>query len=715
MAWRSGTSWMLTLCTWWAWACLAWPVRAQDPASPGVEAEETVPLSLDPTFCQEISARLDRETQGPAEAEAETLPLGQAARLLNATREPLGEASDEENVNRLSARRSAGDLGLHLTGSWQYNQDTESGDDEDIPYLWRTQAGIDWDLLGEGLAENRGKAGAQQAAGKVLASQRIRLARLKSYPHLRRDVWLHFGRALRRLQEEKRDFLERCLQAEKHSYLLGRSYLDSAIRLELEKRRAENALAGLSLPDVRENPGPPDAETWSQSPAEKLPIVDVDIQALARAVNDPAQAREALAALDQAVDARYRYRDEIRLRPFVRYNVTDTGDGVRKDYFSAGVSLSLPVPFRDRSGSELRAAEKELAGHTWRQQGQDRQHEVLGDYGEYRSALGDLFQTDYQILLVRERLRKLAVRRDAGDPGYSPLEALAPLRDLLDLKIDRMETKEKLYLKLAAMFRHLNAEDAAPYLRPAAGGAGEVQTRFRPGPRWVYLWTEAFAAQDNAVLLHLLRARNIGGVLLSFSRQTPPDKLQAFLEAARAARIQVLAMIGEPSYIRPERRDALAEKIKAAFRFPFDGLHLDVEPHTVPELSADPAQMKEQYLDMLRRVASLVKGSGRSLSVSVPPAWGREFLAGAAAIAQRVFLMAYGVTQPDRLADKLNEVLPPGPRDSFVLALRIGDFPDDGTMEALAGRVAGETALEGLAFHHLGLWLSKEETLAPAQ
>src|SRR5205807_2023401 len=154
-----------------------------------------------------------------------------------------------------------------------------------------------------------------------------------------------------------------------------------------------------------------------------------------------------------------------------------------------------------------------------------------------------------------------------------------------------------------------------------AGTAPPQPGATRPGRRALYLWHSAEWLSDGATELgerkfHAIHAAGVERLLISLDAaqmrrvSADPSPLTRAVRNTREHGFRVELLLGEPDWIRPERRAELRRLIEALKSVPFDGLHLDLEPAQIdpsaekrpallgrhPELSFSVALSLEQSL-----------------------------------------------------------------------------------------------------------------------
>ena len=140
----------------------------------------------------------------------------------------------------------------------------------------------------------------------------------------------------------------------------------------------------------------------------------------------------------------------------------------------------------------------------------------------------------------------------------------------------------------------------------------------------LYVWGE-----PDDQLLPFCAEKKVTSLYLMFGGKETP-KLRAFVQAAREAKIQVHALHPgdmaewlDPFPARLEHKvilDWVDATLKTGL---FDGIHLDIEPHSTPAWKTHRLQLAAGYLELLRQVRAKGKFT---LSAAVPHNWDRDDL-----------------------------------------------------------------------------------------
>lgn len=140
----------------------------------------------------------------------------------------------------------------------------------------------------------------------------------------------------------------------------------------------------------------------------------------------------------------------------------------------------------------------------------------------------------------------------------------------------------------------------------------------------LYVWGE-----PDDRLLPFCAEKKVTRLYLMFSGKETP-KLRAFVKAAHEAKLQVHALhpgdMAEWLDPFPARLDhkVILDWVDAALKTGlFDGIHLDIEPHSAEAWKTHRQKLAEGYLELLRQVRA--KGPF-TLGAAVPPTWERDDL-----------------------------------------------------------------------------------------
>lgn len=127
--------------------------------------------------------------------------------------------------------------------------------------------------------------------------------------------------------------------------------------------------------------------------------------------------------------------------------------------------------------------------------------------------------------------------------------------------------------------------------------------------------------------LTFLKSHRVTQVYLTYSQVMPMEQYRTFVAALAEKGIGVSALGASAEWVTPrgrQARDAFAAWLHAyqagctKQEERFYGVHLDVEPHQLPEWKTDEALVRQQYADFLVWAEALCREEGIQLEADIP-------------------------------------------------------------------------------------------------
>jgi hypothetical protein len=178
---------------------------------------------------------------------------------------------------------------------------------------------------------------------------------------------------------------------------------------------------------------------------------------------------------------------------------------------------------------------------------------------------------------------------------------------------------------------------------------------FRRLPKSIWVWNTE--ADELAALGDFANRWNISRALLGLRRGTVErlvagdPKAQGAIEALRESGIEIMALVGDPSWVEQGNVPRSVTRIMhiAAHRKLFDGLDLDVEPHALPGWHSGDAQRQRLMAGHVALFETLAReAGGLPLGAALHPTYakltlsdGRNYLEALCRSLQSASLMAY--------------------------------------------------------------------------
>jgi hypothetical protein len=378
-----------------------------------------------------------------------------------------------------------------------------------------------------------------------------------------------------------------------------------------------------------------------------------------------------------------------RLRFFLRQGI-DVDTGSNSD-LSAGVRFTIPLEKRKKEPTHYKLLELEERQkiETW-----ERLANTRAAYAEVREQMERVLKQQYRYLRARERVRRsLAQRRLSSDDDRLPV-AITRVRSLLDSAIELAQAKEELYRRANEVFLAANLEYQPGFIKIVH--LRDEEYRARTGKRMVYLWSPGFNNTPNAQIIEFMRAKGVSTLALSAGKKTNRGKMKAFLRAAHSRELKVEAITGSNNWIFPRNHKKAATQ-SAIIAEMTGNIHLDIEPHTMDGYHQNREEYLDNYINMLDQVSKATMG--HTLSIAVPMHWPAEYYSKAVNYAGKIYIMAYGTNDVEKLVSRLNTSVQNLPKSKITIVLRIQDFNNEWEMEKMFDALSYRLGIQQFGIH----------------
>jgi len=300
------------------------------------------------------------------------------------------------------------------------------------------------------------------------------------------------------------------------------------------------------------------------------------------------------------------------------------------DKFDSGIGLlfTFTLPRDSRMAQKTLAKEREY--RALRQKNRIRLAKTmlltdvqtaLSNFNTFREKYSAL-KKEYEALTVeRDTLKK---RGEAGLIVGTELitkEALLLNREV-NTYLVMMDTYKNMLTNYFLLLKALGVREIPWLLRLTTTPAQATTRRFKPEMpmTFAYVWRSTFLGdrQKEEEFIDQLKLTGIKGIYLSFNGQQierffkteeGEKELQSFMKRLKEEGITVQALFGENTWIFPENRRKLLKIIQLVesynLKYPFakfDGIHLDIEPHSLPLWEKEKERFAEYYIKTLQDV-----------------------------------------------------------------------------------------------------------------
>lgn len=380
---------------------------------------------------------------------------------------------DELRSERAAFRR---DIGLHLRSSYSENVEQGLFSGGNIFYNRRFQTGLHIDLLRSGWLDNRERASILGVRQKVFEAELIRETALQNYEITYDNTVLFFGYLKMQSLIDYFELVTIHFDLVQRLHYLRSAPWDDVLELSARKARLENMLIvfedqGLSstiVPFEFEDQG-------SEFHVSALPSPEIYFD---RYLSDVILHHSSLSLSGREMDQiRYNPLRDVSLSLHVNYNIFD-GIGNRMDpenfggreYFTAGVSFSLPLPLNTTHRRSQFEAQRNRIELRQNESLRETERKLYQLYHEYRLIYDEYRAQQDEYLKVEERIRRENLLRSIHDPEFSILRLTEWLSERHALSYEMLQTKEKMYLQLVYMDHYLPTRSIFQYLKEEEPG-----------------------------------------------------------------------------------------------------------------------------------------------------------------------------------------------------------------------------------------------------
>jgi hypothetical protein len=400
----------------------------------------------------------------------------------------------------------------------------------------------------------------------------------------------------------------------------------------------------------------------------------------------------------------------VNLSANFRYNYFDLVQSTSstRDFLSAGLSFSVPIPF-NLNGKKDVVKEKSALELFDQKIAQDAQHsEWLNRLYEFRYKLKQYNNLSESHKRYEELVRLERVKESLKNYDFNPISALNYIDELLGMEIEMLDLQQRMYIDLLDIYSQSSNNGILDLVTPYDG------TKVDPDRDSVhtamYIWSKSFTRHNTDFIKEYLKLNGIKTALLSPNKN--PDQarvISKLIDKLEKNNIDVEALIGNNNlYNDPDPELYLAQLFAVYDLSTIKAIHLDVEPHTMPEWDVDKEGALQKYVEMLKKVRSYCNENKLELTVSIPTFYPQATLMEIYKLADQVYIMAYENVKPDFLASKLREELAIGPQKTTI-ALRSQDFKNRLQLENLKKYLKTELKVKAFAFHEMEGFINLEK------
>lgn len=594
------------------------------------------------------------------------------------------------NLNNVKSELLKRDIGLQANGGFIENLDPGFADlEENLSYRRRFQAGLDWDILRNGLVDNRTKSEILLIENKLEGiksgyNQKQDFL-LEKYYNTRSVFNLHKRFVLQKRLAVIREELPLTENLFFYKYLSRESYLGLLAR-KSDVEAMSQVYQELPSPfnDLKETALPP--------------VVDINVQEILEYINYASRKDSTIAFSQNIYKLEQNKWNAVSLRTSLKYNYYDISQtSNNRSFLSLGVGLSVPIPMNFKSSGKLNDAKVKVLEESENKKMKARQEETHAFIYDYKYKLKQYQNFKEKQKLYEELLRKERVKEKIDSANFNPIRALEVYDESLKILIEMLDLQQQMNLMLLSFSAKVNMDIG----RIVKAYEEPFQDSVNNNTRSIYIWSKAINNYSADFIVEYLKYNQINSAIVAVKSGYKNKVLPVIL-------IKKLAKFDIETEILVGNNDLTDQNIEqyldsVVFSIPDEllkAVHLDVEPHTQDDWKEKQEKYLKDYIKMLEKAKIFCDKRGMKLNVSIPLHYPVEALNDIYALANEVYIMAYENTSPGFVERKINEELERG-RKKTIIALRAKDFETRAGMEAYVSSLKNNIRINKFCYHDL--------------
>jgi hypothetical protein len=379
------------------------------------------------------------------------------------------------------------------------------------------QAGMQWNILDNGLVENRSIARELEPENRVMQFRSISQRSRNDYIAKWESVTKAFNRKKLEILRIRREISTLIVPSLWHLQQLNLVTREDV--LKAESRSAE--IQALFAVYGNFNEYALDDPVLELLNADKLEPRALNYQTLFEGLGNASDS--SLLLLQEIFNQQHHWTREVNAALFARYNLYDlTGTSPSlRSFVSVGVNLSAPIVFRKKEKDALQGlyleSEKSKITESLTAQNKQLATELYEYHYRLRQYIGLLSKRAYFMEILRQDIARYSV------PGFSfnPVRALLTLDDLLSIDIEICDIRQNIVLRMLRILEYYRSGDPERVLQPINYKTQTVANITQQ----VYVWTSASRENTPKYLLEYPRFTHLSSPIVAVS---PEDSLRTF-------------------------------------------------------------------------------------------------------------------------------------------------------------------------------------------
>ncbi len=571
------------------------------------------------------------------------------------------------------------DIGLSAVGNYQENFAPGFGSDDDLLYNRRIQAGLDWNILGDGYLKNRYKKQIIENESTINNLNQKNKISVNDYLQISHRIIYTFNEQKIKLLDKRQQIINDKIDIANELYLLKQLPKLEVMQI-IQQQVDVSSMYQIykSYNDQLKN----QIDTLINS-EKSFPVFDIDVLKISSFSNQTINDTITQLKLKN-IELQNKNITQFNLRTQVRYNYYDLVSQTKpsRSFLSAGLILSVPLPLGFRANQNTIEAEKNYILSEQQSNSTKKNIEILNSIYEFRYKLKQYNNFFEKRKKYEELIRIERVKEKLEDLEFNPITALNLLDELLSIDIEMLDIQQEIYLQLLDITTKNPELELASLTKPYQIPETNLQKDTKQ--KAIYIWSASIEKYSIDYIEEYLRLNNINTAIVSIKKdEKNKEKYNLLFNKLKASNINIEILIGSNKLINNINTTAYYDSILSGISIKnIQSIHLDVEPHTFDDYQINKEKYLNQYVELLIKSKTYCDSKNLKLSVSIPVFYPENILKQIYTNSSLVYLMAYEHSDPNFIVRKVKEEFLIN-QEKSVIALRAKDFKDRKEFESI--------------------------------
>ena len=626
------------------------------------------------------------------------------------TKESVSDKEYVKKVNEARIKLLKQDIGLEAVGSYLHNFDPGFNSEDNLLYQYRVQAGLDWNVLGDGFFEHRYKQQILKNENEILSlTPETKKTDGENYVAISHKIIYSFNIHKIKILEKRQQIIDDKISVANELYLL--KDLSRLNMLEIMQQQVD--VGSMTRIYKSYNDELKLKMNVDSIPTNVLPVFDVDMSKYLSvdSASQSAKLNEDILKLKiENLKLTHKPLTDIKVNTQVRYNYYDliSNTQANRSFISAGIGVAVPIPLSFKANKNLINAQTKLIEFNQRDSQNAQKMDLINSFYEFRYKLKQYSNFYEKRKKYEELIRIESVKEKFKDMEFNPLTALNLLDEMLSVDVELLDIQQQMYLQLLDIHSKAPTTDIAKMIKPYK--MDTLSMASEKANRSIYIWSEAQNKYEPSYIAEYLRLNKVSTAILSLKKdQSNKTQAVSLIGKLNSKGIKVELLIGNNNILNSDNPVMVIESITSGLDLKtLSAIHLDVEPQAMKDWAANKEDYLKKYVDLLKATKTYCSQNNLQLSVSIPVFFPEETLKEIYGQADHVYVMAYEHKDSDYIVRKVKEEMEIDPLKT-VIALRAKDFTDRNEYEKLVSELGQLLSTTNFAMHDFETFVKLDE------